>query len=1026
MPDTGTLAAYSIVSWVRRGMASLVTGQATTNYASLAVSVGINGTEVAAPPVRLQAPGDITGLDPRAVIRTDPRDGADAFEPNYLAMVELALPDLPWTFTPSGDLNGYLQPWICLVVLPDAPGAEIETATGGLSLLRITAPLDPKLELPDLKTIGYWAHAQVTGGAGTDLHTAFTSDTAGTLSRLVSSRKLEPGKAYIACIVPTYHAGVNAALGLPVDENDVAPAWDLSSMSAPFVLPVYYTFRFQTGPGGDFESLARAITPGSAAAAGTRPMLVGDPQFGITSIAGKSAPLKLDLEGALKAVDLSGKAESPIALWPDDVLQSSCAEKLTAALKAGYENPPVVTPPSYGSAQSGFQLFAPPAQMPKPPGPPEWLGELNLDPRTRVAASAGAQVVQKNQDALVASTWEQAGEIRKMNALLQRGQFAREISTSLLKRHIGTVGSDGVLLQMTAPLHRRISVEAHLTLRSSIAASLLPCGAVSGTMRKITRMLGPVGRQFKKNAPSIVERLNRLPGAGTDALQVTRPLTAPAGMIAFGDVDPTFPSIQKEAMLTALHAPPSGWRVAASIEAPRPVVAVDEREVRLRPGNLDVAAYRGPRQDIPIHPVLTQGPVTATTLLASWSSNVPLILTAKRKDLPAPLAFPTADADLGLFNDQFQSAAAQVVNYLGGPPAAATPQQPLASFKVPLMSRLNPEITIQSRLKFRIPIGDGPDSLQPVRTGPEFPSSPMYEPLAELSPEWMLPGISSISIDKAVLVEPNARFIESYMLGLNEELSRELLWRQFPAALNSTFFRNFWTSSLAGGSTSTDIPEIRNFNPDKHLGDHVNSLASAKTVVLLIRANLFRRYPNAIVSLVQANWVAGANPPVRALAGPFNLPQFRGEIGLDVTFFGFALDGLQLASGQPKPANPADLQGSADPAHNNAGWYFVIEEHLAEPRFGLEPLELLDKPLDAGSSQLAWADLSWADLPLAKPLGATFLDPKVLPAKYPKLESVTWGTDAASMAYILMREPVRVAMHAIALLEFPAAQAAKS
>ena len=100
MPEN-TPAVYSIVSWARRGLASLVTGQPATNYASLQVSIAVNGTPVNVPPIRLLGPGDITGLDGRAVIRTDPRDTADGFEPNYLAMVELAMPDLPWMFTPA-------------------------------------------------------------------------------------------------------------------------------------------------------------------------------------------------------------------------------------------------------------------------------------------------------------------------------------------------------------------------------------------------------------------------------------------------------------------------------------------------------------------------------------------------------------------------------------------------------------------------------------------------------------------------------------------------------------------------------------------------------------------------------------------------------------------------------------------------------------------------------------------------------------------------------------------------------------
>src|ERR1700744_418311 len=110
---TSTPSVYSFASWVRRGLNSFVTGQPKTNYSSLPVALSINGTPIAGPSIRLVGPGDVNGLDAGAVIRTDPRDGTDSFEPNYLAMVELALPDLPWMFTPSGDVNGRLHPWIC-------------------------------------------------------------------------------------------------------------------------------------------------------------------------------------------------------------------------------------------------------------------------------------------------------------------------------------------------------------------------------------------------------------------------------------------------------------------------------------------------------------------------------------------------------------------------------------------------------------------------------------------------------------------------------------------------------------------------------------------------------------------------------------------------------------------------------------------------------------------------------------------------------------------------------------------------
>src|SRR6266851_878922 len=295
------IASYSIVPWVRRGLASLITDQPTTNYASLPVTLSVNGAPVPAPAVRLIGPGQITGLDARAVVRTDPRDGADAFEPTYLAMVELALPDLPWMFTPSPVTNDRLQPWICLVVVPETDGIVLDSIAGGINILRINSPLDPKTELPDLLTIDAWAHAQVTGAAGDDLNTALDGNPSATVSRLIAPRKLETNRSYIACIVPTYRAGMNAALGLPVDDHDLTPAWD-ANVSAPFALPAYYVFRFRTGADGDFASLAERIHPPKAKlVAGSRTMDVSQPGFGVAGVPG----VTLGLEGALKAVDYS-------------------------------------------------------------------------------------------------------------------------------------------------------------------------------------------------------------------------------------------------------------------------------------------------------------------------------------------------------------------------------------------------------------------------------------------------------------------------------------------------------------------------------------------------------------------------------------------------------------------------------------------------------------------------------------------------------------------------------------------------
>src|SRR5215468_3880397 len=152
MSDEPKPTTYSLAPWVRRGLASRVSGTPTKNYAELPATLSVNNTAVTTPmpQIRLLGPGDITSMDESAVIRTDPRDGANAFEPNYLAMVELAQPDLPWWFTPAAPDGAKLRPWICLVVVAQGRGVELDVRRDGPSTLKLSDPADPRVELPDL------------------------------------------------------------------------------------------------------------------------------------------------------------------------------------------------------------------------------------------------------------------------------------------------------------------------------------------------------------------------------------------------------------------------------------------------------------------------------------------------------------------------------------------------------------------------------------------------------------------------------------------------------------------------------------------------------------------------------------------------------------------------------------------------------------------------------------------------------------------------------------------------------------
>jgi hypothetical protein len=968
MPDT--TQAYSLLPWVRRGIASQVTGTPAVNYATVPVSISMNGSAVPAPPrVRLPGPGDVKTIDVRAFIRTDPADGADNFEPNYLPILELATPDLPWMFTPSGANGDRLQPWVCLIVVPEGDGVSLTQQAGAPAVLRLDAPLNPAAELPDLTQADAWAHAQI---AGSDLSTAaLNGDSGATLSRLIACRKLNPSQHYLACVVPTFRAGVNAGLGLDVDDHDLTPAWD-ATITAPFTLPVYFSFRFQTGPGGDFASLARRIGPPTTPIlAGTRTMDVSQPGFGAAPAAG----VTLGLEGALRTF---GMNDTP---WPAGA-QAAYEAQLRSVLSPPAANDPVVSPPVYGHAQTG-------AALPNDGQQPVWLGELNLDPRSRVAAAAGGQVVQADSESMSASAWEQLGEIRKANQLLRQAQLAREVSSSMNRRHLQTVAGDGVYLQITSPAHTRVSLTLSgtaATLAGHIDASRIPSSAVSATMRKLARPRGPLGRQLGITGPQqIVDRLNvpasaGAPSTGPSGIVVCGPVKAPAGMVALDSVSPAF---QVSEMTSSILAKAGGWQKIAVVATGKATTLDSVVPVEpIKPIPVE------PVQPIPVVPVEPVKPIPVKAPIIDWGgdSNVPPILRSGIVTMPAAFVFPSDAATLAAVETNFRTAAAAINGYLNTPEAAVGDlpslggSPVLATTRSTLSAALDPQLTLRARFGARIQLGSGNDPLQPLTGAPGFPQA-MYAPLAALSPEWMLPGISSIPRNSAILLQTNPGFVEAYMVGLNEDFARELLWRQFPAERNATWFRNFWSD---GGTP--DIPAIAQFDPAGHLGDHTQDHATPGRLVLLVRGDLFLRYPNVLVSACPAVW----NANTRGLGTTRQWPIFQGQIGEDCRFFGFDI---------------ADPFGSPDVGTGKPGTYFVLEEHITEPRFGLEP------PGSIPPSNPSWNDLGWDQV---TPVG-NFLSTTNAPA-FTAVEPVAWSENASAMAFILMRRPVRVAMHATALV----------
>ena len=111
-----------------------------------------------------------------------------------------------------------------------------------------------------------------------------------------------------------------------------------------------------------------------------------------------------------------------------------------------------ITPPVYGQmqAEAGESSSAPssPSNPSSPSSPgggldeataPPWLRELNLDPRLRVAAAAGAQVVQERQEQLMARAWSRPARSATPTRCLRSSQLARELGGVLMERHLAAI-----------------------------------------------------------------------------------------------------------------------------------------------------------------------------------------------------------------------------------------------------------------------------------------------------------------------------------------------------------------------------------------------------------------------------------------------------------------------------------------------------------------------------------------------------------------------------------------------------------
>jgi hypothetical protein len=228
----------------------------------------------------------------------------------------------------------------------------------------------------------------------------------------------------------------------------------------------------------------------------------------------------------------------------------------------------------------------------------------------------------------------------------------------------------------------------------------------------------------------------------------------------------------------------------------------------------------------------------------------------------------------------------------------------LPVFQKEVAGEVDPAAAIDVEVHSRTLRSDGRNGAAPFVVAPSFPQA-MSQWLAALSQEWLLAGLGEVPAHTVSLLAANQRFLEAFMTGLNDEMGRRLIFDEYPTDVRATFFKSFWQYGREDiASLDTWGALGNNPSPGGFGGD---------PLVLLIRGAIVRRYPNMQVFAVQATQAG----PQRTLGGTETPILFSGRMDPDVAFYGFPLTKDQALGTATTP-----------------GYYFVIQEHPCEPRFG--------------------------------------------------------------------------------------------
>ena len=889
--------------------------------------------------VQFISPGDITGVNSDAIMRVAPKEGSDDFSIQFFPYIEFWEPDFPWRYTPAHPTadGKKLRPWLALLACKKENFSMVRMNDGRQwASMHIETEDQYRAIFPAPEDTWKSAHAQ-----------GITNDEPA-FSRLLALRQaeeLDAGQEYYVLLVPAFETGRLRGLGYDDDEikNVVAqqPAWEQTlekqkNRKKPLCFPVYYAWDFKAG-GDSFDAMAKKLTIASDLTADIK-IDVSRMGEGLDYDLFDDAPERkvIGMPAATKTIGYNYLEESepfPKKSGDEEKLYENLKNLLSKnpvflenkmeiaggdAGEAVGDDDPWIVPPIYG----GKHIMAASLDDADHKETP-WLPRLNLDIHFRAAAGLGRKTVQTHQEEFVNRAWKQVEAINTLNQEMRKRLLSVNVNDALKNKTFraakiveGTVVRPvrpktereilaGMINNLGTMKNARVKIadgKATTSMASLLTENSIPQSFASASFQNLTRdFFEFAGRkllflddQVFKMAPQKIHNIPDLENLKAALDNWARYLYGFANIIfdpghdfdipvAGGGPGITIPGdlISQLELLNSIH---DQW--------------IGHTGQGMRLDTVSAVVTRSK----------TTTEITFEEFLERLIDGTPVISVVIGGVL---FRFDVEDLWRKLYNFVIQWEAEKAARgelETSTPGAGATAQEVQDGFddsetwnrmrevaETYYKEFFNSDVQIEKYLDELLL------SKFPVMAYPIFPE-PAYYYLKMFSDKFILPCADELPDDSVAVFESNEAFTEAYLCGMNTEMGRELLWREYPTDQRGSYFRKFWDSE-----TSAEDVGKNNFFDVKPLHTWKGNLgfnsAESKTGLLLfvIKGKLLRQYPGTQVFLHKAvgkareiNFAANAT----VANGAIRMPVIQAFLKDDILLMGFNGD-MQTLVGVP-------------------------------------------------------------------------------------------------------------------------------